>query len=247
MATDLDDVRMASDDELARCAYRASSAVGLMLAPLLGVRGPEAEHRVVDLGVGLQVSNILCGVEADARKGRVYLPETRLRACGLCPDDVLEAPRHPRLVPVLRGLADLARRYYASAELGAAFVPIRYRHGVILLGRACGALGERALRPGGAPTTPGGLSLLPRLHHFAALAVIAGHPRVLGRTTARCTARSRTSRERTRETSGRAGDSSGAMAPESTAWRFASPERRPSPSSSRSRDIVDAHGVASRR
>lgn len=180
MATDLEDVRMASDDELVRYAYRVSSAVGLMLAPLLGVRGADAEHRVVDLGVGLQLSNILLGVEVDARKGRVYLPETRLRARGLTASDVLESPRHPRLVPVLRGLADLARRYYASAELGASFVPIRYRHGVILLGRAYGALGERALRPGGAPTTPGALSMLPRIYHLAELAVIAGHPRVLG-------------------------------------------------------------------
>ena len=70
VASDLGVVRVADDDELLRYAYRVSSSVGLMLAPLLGVRGAEAAWRVVDLGLGLQLSNILLGVEGDARRGR---------------------------------------------------------------------------------------------------------------------------------------------------------------------------------
>lgn len=180
MRSDLDLVRMADDEELLRYAYRVSSAVGLMLAPLLGVEGRAAEERIVDLGMALQLSNIVLGVADDAARGRVYLPATRLRAAGLDADDVLAAPASPRLQPVLRGLADLADRLYRSAEQGAIWVPLRYRHGVILLGRAYGALGRRAAEGRSAPAFPQALPLRTRLRLLTGLLPIAARPEVLG-------------------------------------------------------------------
>ncbi len=53
MESDLGPVRVATDEELLRYAYRVSATVGLMLAPLLGARGVEAERRAVDLGIAL--------------------------------------------------------------------------------------------------------------------------------------------------------------------------------------------------
>lgn len=182
MAADLLDVRVPDDAALVRYAYQVSSSVGLMLAPLLGVRGDEALRRVVDLGVALQLSNVLLGVEDDARRGRVYLPATRLRDVGLSSDDVLANPADERLRPVLRGLADLADQYAHSAELGAATIPLRYRHGVMLLGRAYGALGRRAAEGLPSPLTPAGLPGRERVRHLVSLTVAGVHPRVLGLT-----------------------------------------------------------------
>jgi len=184
MEADLGPVRIADDGALLRYAYRVSSAVGLMLAPLLGVEGEEALRRVVDLGVALQISNVLLGVASDARIDRVYLPATRLRAAGLSADAVLVAadggPPDPRLTSVLEGLADLADRYYRSAELGATYVPLRYRHGVVLLGRFYGGLGRRAAKGDPAPPVPAGLPLGVKLRQLAQLALVALEPHVLG-------------------------------------------------------------------
>src|ERR1041384_4110384 len=126
MALDLASVRIADDDQLLQYAYRVSAAVGLMLAPLLGIRGAAAEQRVVDLGLALQLSNILLGVRGDARRDRVYLPAQRLAATGLTFEDVLAAPGDPQLRPVMQGIAELADHYYRSAALGASYVPLRY-------------------------------------------------------------------------------------------------------------------------
>ena len=180
MELDLGLVRIADDDELLRYAYRVSAAVGLMLAPLLGVRGADAEARVVDLGIALQISNILIGVCSDAERGRVYLPATRLAAAGLGADDVLAAPGDPRLLPVLADLAALAHRYYRSALTGAAAVPLRYRHGVILLGNAYEELGWRAAHGRTAPSTPAGLPFVAKALQLAELFATAWHPRTLG-------------------------------------------------------------------
>jgi phytoene synthase len=180
MERDLGPVRIADDDALLRYAYRVSAAVGLMLAPLLGVRGAAGEQRVVDLGLALQLSNILLGVHGDARRDRVYLPATRLATVGLGFDDVLGAPGDPRLQPVLHGIAALADHYYRSAALGAAYVPLRYRHGVILLGRAYAELGRRAARGEATPDAPAQLPRAVKALRLGELFATAWHPRTLG-------------------------------------------------------------------
>lgn len=185
MASDLPEggggVRVVDDDELVRYAYRVSSAVGLMLAPLLGVEGEEGKRRVVDLGIALQISNVLVGVRGDARRGRVYLPATRLAAEGLSAEDVLGDPGSRRLLPVLRGLAELGDVYYRSADAGAIRVPLRYRHGVLLLSRVYGGLGRRAARgEGDGMEHPGKLPLMDKVRRLGEVFMAAWEPRVLG-------------------------------------------------------------------
>ncbi len=177
MESDLGPVRIADDRALLQYSYRVSSAVGLMLAPLLGVRPGEAEARVIDLGLALQISNILLGVADDARRDRVYLPASRLAEAGLTPEDVLRSPRSPRLLPVLHGLAALGDCYYQSAEEGAALLPLRYRHGVLLLASVYRDLGWQAAR---GERVRAGVPLRARLHGSAALLQTAFRPRTLG-------------------------------------------------------------------
>lgn len=180
MRSDLGLVRIPDDDALIRYCYQVSAAVGQMLAPLLGIRHPEALTRAVDLGIGLQVSNILLGVRADAARGRVYLPATRLARAGLTAADVLGGASHERLQPALLGLARLGQAYYASAELAAWRTPLRYRHGILLLGRVYGGMGRAAASRADAPVTPDRLGLGVRLWRLIELAGLALNPRILG-------------------------------------------------------------------
>lgn len=180
MESDLGPVRIAADDELLRYSYRVSTAVGLLVAPLFGIRGADAEARVVDISLALQLSNILIGVAEDARRDRVYLPASRLAAAGLSAKDVLRDPRDRRLLPVLEGVAALADRYYQSAAEGVQLVPLRYRHGVLFLIRGYGELGRRAARGLPAPTAPGMLPLREKVSWLARLALTAWHPRTMG-------------------------------------------------------------------
>jgi len=150
---DLGPVRVADDDALVRYCYQVSSTVGLMLCAALGVSA-EGWDRAVDLGIALQLSDILADVTDDAARGRVYLPAVRLARDGLRPADVLAGmdPGDPRLAAVLAGVAELADRYYASAREGMRWVPLRYRHGVLLLAEVWSAHGRAspaARRTGG--------------------------------------------------------------------------------------------------
>lgn len=194
---DLGSVRIADDAELLRYCYRVSGSIGLLLCPLLDIPR-RAWPRAVDLGIALQLSNILLGVAQDARKDRIYLPATRLAKAGLDAEAVLRPPGGARLGPVLAGVAELAARYYRSADEGVRDIPWRYRHGVLVMSRVYDARG-RAAAAGtgaglGAATIAGclaavlGVSLTPRMlgltapppHEHDLHAPIAGWPGTVG-------------------------------------------------------------------
>jgi phytoene synthase len=153
MRGDLGPVRLADDAELLRYCYRVSASVGLLLCPVLGVRR-RAWPRAVDLGIALQLTNIVLGVREDARRDRVYLPRTRLARVGLTPEQVLRGDEPERTRQAIAGLVALADRYYRSADQGARDIPWRYRHGVLVMSRVYGGIGRRAGRSG-APRAPG--------------------------------------------------------------------------------------------
>lgn len=154
MRMDLGEVRLRDDDELDLYCFRVAGTVGLMMAPILGARDPRAFLHAVDLGIGMQLTNICRDVAEDAGRGRVYLPADRLVAEGASQAGVLDgsAP-DDAVLRVLRALLDKADALYSSGREGLAFLPLRARLGVAVaarLYRAIGlrvhALGARALR-----------------------------------------------------------------------------------------------------
>lgn len=179
MEHDLGPVRIEDDAALLRYCYRVAAAVGLLLARLVGI-GRVADARVIDYAIALQISNVVFGVSGDARRDRVYLPATRLAAAGLHAEDVLAAPEDRRLLPVLRGLADLADAYYASALAGMSQFPLRYRHGVILFAHIYADLGRRAANGERIPNPRARMPVALAARHLAELVFAACDPRTMG-------------------------------------------------------------------
>jgi phytoene synthase len=70
------------DDLLAYC-YDVGSSVGLLCLPVFGRSDPPARARAVDLGLGMQLTNILRDLGEDGRRGRVYLPRQDLQRFGV--------------------------------------------------------------------------------------------------------------------------------------------------------------------
>jgi 15-cis-phytoene synthase len=77
------------DDDLERYCWRVASAVGLVCIQVFGYRSPQARQYAVELGLALQLTNILRDVADDARRGRMYLPRADLRRFGCREEDVL--------------------------------------------------------------------------------------------------------------------------------------------------------------
>lgn len=119
VAWDVSLTQIEDEDELERYCYLVAGTVGAMMAQLFGVSGPEAMPRATDLGVAMQLTNILRDVREDfVGRGRVYLPRTMLDAFGVARDELGAERASPALRALARALGEQARARYASADEG---------------------------------------------------------------------------------------------------------------------------------
>jgi len=148
---DIERVRLPDDRALLRYCYRVAGVVGLMACGFLDVRSPMAPPFAIDLGIGMQLTNICRDVLEDARRDRCYLPATRLRSVGLDSDAVVSALKSEDPSPsirrgvrsVVRDLLDLADDYYASGNTGLRYIPGRARVAIAAASWMYRAIGDR--------------------------------------------------------------------------------------------------------
>jgi phytoene synthase len=82
VAMDLDTTRYETFADLFVYCRRVASAVGLVCIRIFGCRSVEAREYALNLGVALQLTNILRDIKDDLARGRVYLPLEDLAAHG---------------------------------------------------------------------------------------------------------------------------------------------------------------------
>lgn len=122
VAMDATPRRYASFAELEPYCHRVASSVGLMCAEIFGYRDPAVLTYARDLGVALQLTNILRDVAVDYRRGRMYLPIADLErfACAEADvkrevDEAGRGVRSAKVRAVLEHQASRARIYFARA------------------------------------------------------------------------------------------------------------------------------------
>jgi phytoene synthase len=113
--SDLDRRTYETMEDLYPYCYRVASAVGLCAVEIFGYRDPRARQYAIDLGLALQLTNILRDVGADARGGRVYLPQEDLRAFGVTAGDLREGRYGPAFIRLMEREAERARGFYRAA------------------------------------------------------------------------------------------------------------------------------------
>ena len=112
---DLDRDRYASFDELYEYCRRVASAVGYVCVEIFGQRTAAAREYALNLGLALQLTNILRDVGADAARGRVYLPQDDLARFGCTDEDLRASTITPRVAALLAFESGRARAFYARA------------------------------------------------------------------------------------------------------------------------------------
>jgi phytoene synthase len=117
MRMDANGVRYRTFAELRVFCYRVASVVGLMMSRVIGTLAP-ADAYATDLGIAMQLTNILRDIGEDLHRGRIYLPEDELEAFGYPSSELRQRRLTPRFVDLMRFQVERARRYYALAEPG---------------------------------------------------------------------------------------------------------------------------------
>ena len=101
--------------DLTRYCYRVASVVGLICIEIFGYRDEATKEYAINLGLALQLTNILRDLKTDGRRGRIYLPQEDLERFGYREDDLLHCRYTPGFFPLMRFEADRARDYFRRA------------------------------------------------------------------------------------------------------------------------------------
>jgi 15-cis-phytoene synthase len=120
MAMDLTVATYDTFDDLLDYMEGSAAVIGEMMLPILDPSSPDAQPHARDLGIAFQLTNFLRDVGEDLDRGRVYLPQEDVRRFGA-------EPWERRVTPAWRELMryelERTRQYYASADLGIAYLP----------------------------------------------------------------------------------------------------------------------------
>ncbi len=107
--------RYATFAELELYCWRVASAVGLASIEVFGYTNPAARDYAVDVGLALQLTNILRDISEDGERDRIYLPAEDLEAFGVTPEDLLRGVYNRRFCELMEFESERARGYYRSA------------------------------------------------------------------------------------------------------------------------------------
>lgn len=123
---DLEKQRYDTYEDLRLFCYRVASCVGLMMCHVIGFTQPEMEGRgkqyAIELGLAMQLTNILRDVSTDLDLARIYFPREDMERFGYSEQDLLERRRTKAFGELMQFEANRARAYYASAMPGIAML-----------------------------------------------------------------------------------------------------------------------------
>jgi phytoene synthase len=115
VAMDLARDRYENLDELLEYCRRVASAVGLICIEIFGCRDQGAREYAINLGIALQLTNIVRDVGVDLERGRVYLPQEDLRRFGCEVADLSRGVVTPPVQALLAFEVARAREYFLRA------------------------------------------------------------------------------------------------------------------------------------
>jgi phytoene synthase len=123
-----------SKQDLIHYCYLVAGVVGKMMCPLIGVKNPKAYPYAIDLGIGMQLTNICRDILEDHNNNRHYLWE-------LNKDEAkFDSIQNRKIVLKYLDLADL---YYKSAFNGLSYIPLRSRIAIFVASEIYRAIGSK--------------------------------------------------------------------------------------------------------
>lgn len=113
---DLQKNRYATFDELYEYCYRVASVVGLISLKIFGARRKESHLYAINLGVALQLTNILRDIAEDLERGRIYLPQEDLQRFGYTERDLHHRTYNQAFIRLMQFQVERAKQFYRRAE-----------------------------------------------------------------------------------------------------------------------------------
>ena len=118
---DLVNSRYQNFEDLYQYCYRVASVVGLVCIEIFEYTDPKAREYATDMGIAMQLTNILRDIEEDCGRGRVYLPQDELEKFGVTEESLRAGEAGPEFRAMMAEQVSRAREYF---EMSAALLPL---------------------------------------------------------------------------------------------------------------------------
>jgi 15-cis-phytoene synthase len=140
MVSDLEPQVIRDFNELYRYCYCVAATVGLAMAHIMRANSAQALVAAENLGVGMQLTNILRDVGGDLALGSIYLPQDELAHFGCSIDHLIQLFRDrsgpdDRFRALMRYQVARAHRYYVRGMSGIWLLPIDCRLPILVASR----------------------------------------------------------------------------------------------------------------
>jgi phytoene synthase len=140
---DIQNARYQNFDALYVFCYRVAAVVGLMMTHILGYEDDEAFGYAEQLGVAMQLTNILRDVQEDKDLGRIYLPLNELKQFGCSENDILNERMTPAFRELMQFQVQRAYSYYQAAQDGIPLLAPDSRFAIYSASRIYGGILKR--------------------------------------------------------------------------------------------------------
>jgi phytoene synthase len=87
-----------------------------MCIEIFGYKNNSAKDYAINLGVAMQLTNILRDVGKDSEKGRIYLPQKDLGTFNYSEDELFRKTYNPNFVSLMEYESERAKNYFNKAD-----------------------------------------------------------------------------------------------------------------------------------
>ena len=128
-------VKIQNKNELITYSYNVAGTVGLMMSRIIGVVDKKANSSAIDLGIAMQLTNIIRDVYEDAQMNRIYLPAElipNITLSMLSGEQKLESKQEFVICNAIQKLIELSEEFYLNGFYGLKYIPYKTRLGIFI-------------------------------------------------------------------------------------------------------------------
>lgn len=113
---DLNKNRYETFEELRKYCYHVASSVGLMSIKIFGAGNDRASKYAENLGIALQLTNILRDIKTDAKYNRIYIPKEDMNRFEYSENDLFNSTYNSNFIKLMEFETNRAEEFFRIAQ-----------------------------------------------------------------------------------------------------------------------------------
>ena len=132
---DQKEIKIQNKDELIKYSYHVAGTVGLMMSKIIGAKHKKSARSAIDLGIGMQLTNIARDVYEDAQMKRIYVPADwipNINLANLNTSKNISHNQEKKISNAIHKIINLADMFYNNGFAGLKYIPFSARLGIFI-------------------------------------------------------------------------------------------------------------------